>query len=66
MNNQSTAGGEIGRQYNDEMKMSVTFSKIMPWHWSDQPIRNCEKLRAQHKQRFKPRTCAIPTNICSH
>ena len=43
MNNQSTAAGETGRQYNGKMNMSMTFSKIMPWHWSDQPNRNHEK-----------------------
>lgn len=43
MNNQSTAAGQTGRQYNHKMNMSMTFSKIMPWHWSDQPNRNREK-----------------------
>jgi len=43
MNNQSTAAGETGRQYNGKVNMSTTFSKIMPWHWSDQLNRNREK-----------------------
>jgi len=64
MNNQSTAAGETGRQYNGKIKMSMTFSKIIPWHWPDQPNRNRDKPRPQHQQRFKPSTFRVKV-LCS-
>ena len=42
----------------------MTFTKIMPWHWSDQPNRNREKPRAQHQQKFKPSTFGVKV-LCS-
>ena len=70
MNNQSIAAGATGRQYNGKMKMSMTFSKIMLWQWSDQPNRNREKPRGQHQQKFQSKhQSKIPVlyqYTCSH
>jgi hypothetical protein len=43
VNKQSNAAGETGTQDNGKMKMSMPFSKILPWHWSGQPERKPEK-----------------------